>query len=469
MRESAGNQHIVALARLLTLPIFVFILAVSCSDSTGPDDGSSEGQFTRDSIGADGGTLEVTASDGATCQLTIPAGSLADTTPIKITAETSSSVSDLGPISNDFILEPDGLEFIEPVTITITIPNEIPADRVPAILLTGDEGPGILLETQVEGQTLSASLEHFSSATAVAWTEEALVDYWDLITYYIERDGLDPISVENLFRVYYSVYDNPDVFPTIDLSLWYDELRELTNDLILKGSLLCSSGNCNDGNECLTLASKICMILYDDLADWALQEYDNCCAAGTIVIDQSPDNLSGAGWTLSGPRNETGSGDMTLTDMPAGSYALVWDEVSSYTRPPSSVKRLSVDETITFNGLYTQDSGPPITGVWVRVSDVTGKAEVYVNDILFEITLWGDDPAGGYNGQRPGDSYWKDANPLIQEGDNTFRFLLVPQAKYGSKSSATFEVWVDGVQVITRSFATQDINETIEETVTLSF
>lgn len=308
MKNVVSRSQYPACIRPTIIILLLCNIAISCSDSTGPDSGTSEGQFTRDSIGADGGTLEVTASDGATCQLTIPAGSLADTTPIKITAETSSSVSDLGPISNDFILEPDGLEFIEPVTITIIIPNEIPADRVPAILLTGDEGPGILLETQVEGQTLSASLEHFSSATAVAWTEEALVDYWDLITYYIERDGLDPISVENLFRVYYSVYDNPDVFPTIDLSLWYDELRELTNDLILKGSLLCSSGNCNDGNECLTLASKICMILYDDLADWALQEYDNCCAAGTILINQAPDDLSGAGWSLTGPRNQNGSG-----------------------------------------------------------------------------------------------------------------------------------------------------------------
>ena len=120
MRESAGNQQIVALARLLPLIIFSIILAISCSDSTGPDTDILDDRLTSSQIGSDGGTLKVTASDGTACRLTIPAGSLAETTPIKITAETSSSVSDLGPISNDFILELDGLAFVEPVTISLS-------------------------------------------------------------------------------------------------------------------------------------------------------------------------------------------------------------------------------------------------------------------------------------------------------------------------------------------------------------
>ena len=308
-------------------------IAIGCSDSTGPDNGSSEGQFISSEIGSDGGTMEVTASDGTECRLTIPAGTLSESTNIKITAESSPHESMFTPLSNSFLLEPEGLEFDEPITIEITVPNALPSDQAPVILLTSADGSEMLLETQVDGQTLSASIEHFSSATAVAWTEDDLVDYWDLIIYSIDRYELLPIHVESLFHVYNAVYNNPDVFSTIDLSQWYDELRELTNDLILKGSLLCSSGNCNDGNECLILASKICMILYDDLADWALQEYDNCCAVGTIVIDQSPDNLSGAGWSLSGPRNETGSGDVTLIDRPTGVYTMTWIDVSGYVTP----------------------------------------------------------------------------------------------------------------------------------------
>jgi hypothetical protein len=41
---------------------------------------------------------------------------------------------------------------------------------------------------------------------------------------------------------------------------------------------------------------------------------------GTIVIDQTPNFLSGAGWILNGPQNESGTGDITLTDVQVGDY-----------------------------------------------------------------------------------------------------------------------------------------------------
>ena len=404
--------------------------------------------------------MEVTASDGTECRLTIPAGTLSESTNIKITAESSPHESMFTPLSNSFLLEPEGLEFDEPITIEITVPNALPSDQAPVILLTSADGSEMLLETQVDGQTLSASIEHFSSATAVAWTEDDLVDYWDLIIYSIDRYELLPIHVESLFHVYNAVYNNPDVFSTIDLSQWYDELRELTNDLILKGSLLCSSGNCNDGNECLILASKICMILYDDLADWALQEYDNCCAVGTIVIDQSPDNLSGAGWSLSGPRNETGSGDVTLIDRPTGVYTMTWIDVSGYVTPSSSTQVLNADGAISFSGSYTEGEAP-LPRVDVRIAEFSCRAKVYVNE---------QPSHTAYNAML--DTGWYYVTNLIQKGENIFRFVVFCPYTC-TRLHGVFEVRVDGEILISHEImreAPYFASDTeFDETVTLTF
>ena len=72
----------------------------------------------------------------------------------------------------------------------------------------------------------------------------------------------------------------------------------------------------------------------------------------TIVIDQTPDAMAGAGWTLTGPQNETGSGDTTFTDMPAGAYTIAWNVVSGYVTPISAPQTLTDNGTITFNGVY---------------------------------------------------------------------------------------------------------------------
>jgi formylglycine-generating enzyme required for sulfatase activity len=79
---------------------------------------------------------------------------------------------------------------------------------------------------------------------------------------------------------------------------------------------------------------------------------------GTIEIDQTPDVLNGAGWTLTGPQNETGSGDTTLQDMPVGQYTLTWGEVSGWTAPSPMTQTLAADGTITFSGTYVGDPGP---------------------------------------------------------------------------------------------------------------
>jgi len=80
---------------------------------------------------------------------------------------------------------------------------------------------------------------------------------------------------------------------------------------------------------------------------------------GTIIINQTPDILADSGWTLAGPQDETGSGDITLTEMPVGDYTLIWDDVSGYTTPTSAPQTLTGVGTITFVGEYTSACPTP--------------------------------------------------------------------------------------------------------------
>ena len=76
---------------------------------------------------------------------------------------------------------------------------------------------------------------------------------------------------------------------------------------------------------------------------------------GTIIIDLNPDNLAGAGWSLWGPINDTGSGDSTLSDIQAGEYMLTWTDVSGYITPSPDTQTLATDETVTFSGTYVEE------------------------------------------------------------------------------------------------------------------
>ncbi len=87
--------------------------------------------------------------------------------------------------------------------------------------------------------------------------------------------------------------------------------------------------------------------------------------SGTIIINQNPDSLTGAGWSLSGPQTKTGAGDLTLSDMPLGQYALVWNAVSGYITPVSPSTILTGNVNLTFEGSYLSQVGP--TAGYVQV------------------------------------------------------------------------------------------------------
>ncbi|MBU8869545.1 MAG: formylglycine-generating enzyme family protein [Gemmatimonadales bacterium] len=88
--------------------------------------------------------------------------------------------------------------------------------------------------------------------------------------------------------------------------------------------------------------------------------YKEIVLIGTIEINQIPDVLVDAGWSLTGPLNESGAGDSSLTNMPIGEYTLAWDDVTDYITPSSSQQTLvqsgkESGETIYFNGTYIHE------------------------------------------------------------------------------------------------------------------
>ena len=114
--------------------------------------------------------------------------------------------------------------------------------------------------------------------------------------------------------------------------------------------------------------------------------------SGTIEIDQTPDVLTGAGWTLTGPQGETGNGDATLNDKPVGDYTLTWDAVAGYITPAAATQTLSADGTTTFSGTYVEDPDPGADFVLIPAgtfemgspTDEPGRSS---NETLHTVTL----------------------------------------------------------------------------------
>jgi len=118
-------------------------------------------------------------------------------------------------------------------------------------------------------------------------------------------------------------------------------------------------------------------------------------ASGTIVIDQTPDDLAGAGWALTGPRSLAGSGDATLTEMPVGQYTLSWVTVVGYATPASSTQTLATGATVDFGGTYQEGAGPGAVlvtvpaGTFIMGSPTGAQGEQGRNsdEVQHEVTL----------------------------------------------------------------------------------
>ena len=79
---------------------------------------------------------------------------------------------------------------------------------------------------------------------------------------------------------------------------------------------------------------------------------------GTITIDPNPNSLN-APWTITGPSgfSQTGNGDLTLTNRLPGSYTVTWGQVAGWNTPPPETQTLAPNGTLTFTGIYIQQTG----------------------------------------------------------------------------------------------------------------
>jgi formylglycine-generating enzyme required for sulfatase activity len=76
---------------------------------------------------------------------------------------------------------------------------------------------------------------------------------------------------------------------------------------------------------------------------------------GTIIIKQTPSELADGGWTLTGPRDAMGAGDMTLDNMPVGQYTVNWDEVAGWNEPGEEIWVLAAGGTLVLTGIYLSE------------------------------------------------------------------------------------------------------------------
>jgi hypothetical protein len=114
---------------------------------------------------ADGsvGNLRVTNAAGWVWSLTIPGDALTEPQTITITpfSQADSSQS-LLPITNGVVLEPDGLQFCDGVTLTVVPPTPLGAHA--SLLMAGDDGADLYcFETASQSASLSTTLLHFTS------------------------------------------------------------------------------------------------------------------------------------------------------------------------------------------------------------------------------------------------------------------------------------------------------------------
>jgi hypothetical protein len=127
------------------------------------------------SYAADGqpASLAVTDASGLVWRLDLPGDALLQPAAIRLTAlRDLDSVTLPGAISGGVLLEPDGLHFLNPATLTVTPPE---GNTVGLILMGRHDGTGVeIAPTTVEQGSVSARIFHFSTSTSTSSDDPAM-------------------------------------------------------------------------------------------------------------------------------------------------------------------------------------------------------------------------------------------------------------------------------------------------------
>jgi len=140
--------------------------------------------------------------------------------------------------------------------------------------------------------------------------------------------------------------------------------------------------------------------VYGGELDFTTEEAEE---TGTIQVDS---NLTGAGFSLQGPADYSGTTPWSETDAPVGTYTITWDEMTGYETPSQEDKTLEADETIHFYGDY--EPIPPLAA-WFSAD----KTEVEVVEL---VTFTNLTTGGTHPYTRAEWDFGDDTPPLVLEG-----------------------------------------------------
>jgi len=119
-----------------------------------------DGARRSETIGPDGGTVQVAGSDSTTYTLVVPAGALIETVEIAATPVLSFGVDNES--AHGVVFEPSGLHFLADVSLTMTSPEDIPIERQLVFEFSSDGGEVVAAEPFLDDERLVVHVGHFS-------------------------------------------------------------------------------------------------------------------------------------------------------------------------------------------------------------------------------------------------------------------------------------------------------------------
>jgi hypothetical protein len=167
---------------------------------------------TTGEVTPEGGTLGATAADGTTFTLVFPENAVLSKLPISMTP--ISTIKDL-PLTGGYVgavhLEPEGMEFLEPVTLTIQATKPFDASKLKGFNSHGMGKEFYLQHATISGQTITLQLMHFSNPGAAVATpsdDDLIVplvptDPRDRFEHDLSDDELVPLPTVKVLEGYY--------------------------------------------------------------------------------------------------------------------------------------------------------------------------------------------------------------------------------------------------------------------------
>jgi len=245
----------------LALAAALSLLTLSCSDDSDPVTPAVNNLDTdravTETIGAGGGSIEVTDATGAVYRLDVPAGAVATNTSITATPfKTADTGNDMTPLGPGIRLQPEGLALEHPADILVTLPQAPTGDVSLLLHRTGNQ-PGELLIAAVDGAQLTAAINHFSEVIPADGTVPQLIEHWNILMSLFELDGANSGIAEQLGYTFLSS-SNIEGIPYEE---WESDLNGVLAALVVKAVDNCIAGDCilgdNQLDTVINLASSM--------------------------------------------------------------------------------------------------------------------------------------------------------------------------------------------------------------------